>query len=404
MRDNKIEIASLIDQGKIAAQESLNELLERKKSLKKVAPQFKVVVSDARDFLEEMKQKLDFEETHIEYDGAAGRERVEKEILDHAEKVMMPLLHPALLSMNDIVRDFTQAEHHVHRNYFQRHLHSFLLLSPFVRRAYSKPLGFPGDYEMMNMLYGNHDVGESLFARLINRYFCRVTAAQAVVDRVPYMLDKMNRAIAQNLHPEEGVFITSVGSGPAQEVQELIRTNPDSDRCRVSLVDMAQEALWHCHSRILDLKSTFDSRIDVRYLNRTVQQLIRDPEVLAPYTGQDLIYTVGLFDYLPIHIAKKLTQKLCQRLSDQGELVIGNFDVSNDSRYYMEYAAEWYLIHRTPEEMRVLAEGIPSISEVVVESNDNGVQLYLIIRKDRKLGSLPGRGLIALPALNEADC
>lgn len=403
MRSNKIEIASLIDQSKIAAQENLNELLERKKSLEKVAPQFKVVVSDVRDFLEEMKQKLDLEESHIEYDGAAERKRIEKEILDHAEKVMMPLLHPALLSMNDIVRDFTQAEHQVHRNYFQRHLHSLLLLSPFVCRAYSKPLGFPGDYEMMNMLYGDHDVGESLFARLINRYSCRVTAAQAVVDRVPYMLDKMNRAIARNLHREEGVFITNIGSGPAQEVQDLIRTNPHSDRCRVSLVDMAQEALWQCHSRILDLKSTFDSRIDVHYLNRTVHQLIRGPEALAPYTGQDLIYTVGLFDYLPVHIAKRLTQKLCQLLSDQGELVIGNFDVSNDSRYYMEYAAEWYLIHRTPEEMRVLAEEIPSVSEVVVESNDNGAQLYLIIRKDRKLRSLPGKGLIALPAFNKAN-
>lgn len=392
MHENDVvKIASLIEEKKTIAQENLSELLERKKLLAKVVPQVKALVSDMRDVLEEMKQKLDLEESHIQCDDMGEREQIEKEILNCADKVIMPLLHPALLSMNDVVRNFTQAEHHLHRNYFQRHLHSLLLMSPFVRRAYLKPLGLPGDYEMMNMLYGDHDTGESLFARLINRYSCRVTAAQAVIDRAPSMLDKINHTLARNADREEGVFITSVGSGPAREVQELIRTNVDSDRCRISLVDMAQEALWYCHSRISDLKSAFGSRIDVYYLNRTVHQLIRDPQALAPHTGQDLIYTVGLLDYLPVHIAKRLTQKLYDLLSDRGELIIGNFDVSNDSRCYMEYAAEWYLIHRTAEEMRLLAEGIPSVSAVTVESDDNGAQLYLVIRKDGKLKSSPER-------------
>ena len=32
-------------------------------------------------------------------------------------------------------------------------LHSFLKESPFLRRALEKPLGYAGDFEMMNMLY-----------------------------------------------------------------------------------------------------------------------------------------------------------------------------------------------------------------------------------------------------------
>jgi extracellular factor (EF) 3-hydroxypalmitic acid methyl ester biosynthesis protein len=244
-------------------------LLEGGRLLEKVSPRFKVVISDLRHFLEETKQKLDEEESRTRIEEEEGaRRQIEKEILDDVQGIAAGFINPLILEMNEIARHFAQAEHHLHRNYFQHHLHALLLTSPFVRRAYLKPLGFPGDYEVMNMIYGDHDQGETLFAQLMNRYFCQVTAARSVMGRVPYMTEKMNHLIERTLQRKEIVSMTSVGAGPAREIQELIKTNPQSGQCHVTLIDIAAEALWYCHSTLLDLKEATGSRIRVDFLNR----------------------------------------------------------------------------------------------------------------------------------------
>lgn len=347
----------------------------------RLSPSFRTSVLELRRFLKEMKQRLDSEEARIRLENQDQGLRLEREILDAEEKGATGYINHCIARITDVARHFNPKEHHSHRDYFQQHLHPFLLLSPFVKRAYLKPLGIPGDYEMMNMLYGDHDQGETLFARLINRYSCGVTAARAVIGRVPYMLGKLNHTLERVLKERATVSIMSVGCGPAQEIQELIRTNPMSDRCRVTLIDAEPEALHYCHARIGDLKKATRSRMKFCCPNQSVRQLILDPSSLLDMMGgQDLIYAVGLFDYLPFHIAESLIQKLYRSLSEGGELIIGNLNTLNDARYYMEYVAEWFVLYRTPQEMVRLVERIPS-SEVSVETNGEGTQLYLVIKK-----------------------
>ena len=63
---------------------------------------------------------------------------------------------------------------------------------------------------------------------------------------------------------------------------------------------------------------------------------------------------MGLFDYLTPPVARAVLEKLYQLLKPGGELMIGNFHVSNPSKYYMEYWADWVLYYRTEEEFRDL--------------------------------------------------
>jgi extracellular factor (EF) 3-hydroxypalmitic acid methyl ester biosynthesis protein len=374
-------VALLPGQNKRGIDQYLKGPPQSEKAPYQISPSFKMLVSNLRHFLSEMKQKLDAEEARIPYGSPERRFRLGAEILDAKEKMATEYINRCIARMTEIVKDFTPQEHRPHREYFQRHLHPFLLLSPFVKRAYIKPLGIPGDYEMMNMLYGDHDQGETLFARLINRYSCGVTAARAVTGRVPYMLGKLNRTLERVLKEKGTVSIISVGCGPAKEVQELIRTNPMSNRCRVTLIDAEPEALRYCHARIDDLKKATRSRVKFCCLNRSVRRLILDPFYFLDMTErQDLIYAVGLFDYLPSHIAKSLIRKLYRSLSEGGVLIIGNLNALNDARYYMEYVAEWFVLYRTPEEMACLVERSPS-SGVSVETNGEGTQLYLVIKK-----------------------
>ncbi|MFQ5779586.1 MAG: hypothetical protein ACE5HN_02215, partial [Nitrospiria bacterium] len=195
------------------------ELSERKRVFGMVDFQFKTLVADLRDYLEEIKQRLDEAERNFKSLGKADRRRREKEILDDFGRHANLFLDNLFKKMDAVVINFSLAEHQIHRNYFQRHLHRFFLMSPFAERAYYKPLGIPGDYLMMEMLYEDHDKGESLFARLINRYFCGVAAARSVIGRVPYILNRINKIIERTPRDGGPVEITSVGSGPVKEIQ-----------------------------------------------------------------------------------------------------------------------------------------------------------------------------------------
>jgi hypothetical protein len=60
-------------------------------------------------------------------------------------------------------------------------------LSPFAARCFHKPLGYAGDFEMMNMLYRNESLGDTLFGRSLSRVILDSDAGQAVRHRAHYL-------------------------------------------------------------------------------------------------------------------------------------------------------------------------------------------------------------------------
>jgi extracellular factor (EF) 3-hydroxypalmitic acid methyl ester biosynthesis protein len=94
----------------------------------------------------------------------------------------------------------------------------------------------------------------------------------------------------------------------------------------------------------------------------------------------DCIYSMGLFDYLTPPVAKAVLGKLYQLLNSGGEMVIGNFHVSNPSKYYMEYWLDWVLYYRTEDDFMDLL-GDVSTADVNVSFEDTGSQMFLQVTK-----------------------
>jgi hypothetical protein len=72
--------------------------------------------------------------------------------------------------------------------------------------------------------------------------------------------------------------------------------------------------------------------------------------------------------------------RLLPALAQGGELVIGNFSDCNPSRTYMELLGDWYLHHRSDEDLRLLAHqaGVPG-SHVRIGCERLKVNLFLHI-------------------------
>src|SRR5262249_48777578 len=78
-----------------------------------------------------------------------------------------------------------------HRAFSRRQLHPLLLCSPFVYRTFQKPLGYAGDYEMVNMIARDPYEGSSLFAKAINLWFLKQPPAEAHRNRVEFLKEKL---------------------------------------------------------------------------------------------------------------------------------------------------------------------------------------------------------------------
>jgi hypothetical protein len=133
----------------------------------------------------------------------------------------------------------------------------------------------------------------------------------------------------------------------------------------------------HDSRTLQTLRDTFgDSRVlashaSVRVLlNRSVQ-----------HRDMDLVYAVGLFDYLCHRSGRALARVLFGMLRSGGHLVIANFTPGSREVGYMETFMRWHLVYRTPEQMQMLADDLPhaTVAPVELTSDATGRLCFLHI-------------------------
>ena len=94
------------------------------------------------------------------------------------------------------------------------------------------------------------------------------------------------------------------------------------------------------------------------------------------------IYCTGLFDYLAEEPAQDLLACFWEQLAPGGSLYVFNFAPHNPTRPYMEWMGDWYLIHRSEQELEqlALAAGIPE-EAIAHGSEPQGVNLFISATK-----------------------
>jgi hypothetical protein len=120
----------------------------------------------------------------------------------------------------------------------------------------------------------------------------------------------------------------------------------------------------------------------VHYVREPVRRLLCGGLLAHTMGPRQLIYSAGLFDYLSDRSFTALLGALHEALAPGGQMLVGNVDVSNPTRYFMEYFAEWFLIHRSRNQLldkARLLRPAPTVSRV--ESEPLGVNLFLVLEK-----------------------
>src|SRR5207249_6394679 len=64
-----------------------------------------------------------------------------------------------------------------------------LLNAPVIRRAYTKPLGYPGAYEVMHHYYANRPEGPSVFSQVMHKLVVEHPLSNGVRARKDFVLE-----------------------------------------------------------------------------------------------------------------------------------------------------------------------------------------------------------------------
>lgn len=363
----------------IAKVRKLSEVRALQASQVDLDPRYKTAVSDAVFLMNSYRKLLGEQEVMISQIPLGDvRNRIEQETLAGAEVEFRKEYDPLRLALNSLAPSTSKCEPN-YKRYTEAMFHPCVLGAPAAHRCYCKPLGYPGDYLLMDHLYSDERRGESLYDKLIHQVVVREEPlADAVRHRKNFMMSQIRQAV---MAKSEGLpQVLSLGCGSAQEVLEYLSGSKPQE-VRFTLVDQDQQALNYVSTRLAGLSPHHSHLLD-RVVNIGFKQLLTQNGVFDSTPYQNLIYTAGLFDYLTPRIAQRLAQRLFQKVSLGGTLAIGNFKAPTEVAWSLEYWMDWPLIYRTMDDMLEIASLIDEKFEREVTLDASGYTYVLLIHKN----------------------
>ena len=264
-----------------------------------------------------------------------------------------------------------------------------LVLTPEMRlgaiwdRSYAKPLGYPGDFEIMNQVYDWKRVGRRAYDMLLHRVGLEV--AECIKTRMEVVLGHIAETAAHG-SPERPSRILSLGSGPAREV-ELYLAGPAAHfgRADFTLIDQERMALRYAHEKTYPHVIKLAGQHSVRALNISFTDVLRGISAMSTLPEQDLIYSVGLLDYLTDRRAASLTRRLYDMLAPGGMLIIGNMNETPLSNLWpMEFITDWTLYYRDEARMLGWVDGLQDAKSWTSTDPTGRVRLLYVLKRQSR--------------------
>lgn len=240
-----------------------------------------------------------------------------------------------------------------HRSFAQAALHPLLLRAPFVFRAFSKPLGYAGDYLMVNQMLSNPRQGPTTYFQMVNTTFLEAAVVVAHRNRIDILVDFLNRMADAAQQAGRPFHILNVGCGPAVEIQRFLQNYPRPEFLSFDLVDFSEETLAWTREKLSSIIGQIGKPVTINYVHDSVHQLLKRRTDNNPDSARefDAVYCAGLFDYLSDKVCSRLTAHFAARTRKGGALLVTNVHSSNPERAGMEHLLEWYLIYRDEKAM-----------------------------------------------------
>lgn len=244
---------------------------------------------------------------------------------------------------------------------------------PFTGWSFEKPRGYSGDAQLLDHIYRHPSVAQRIadaspLGRGIYDYTSEAPASAAVRDRRDILARLVDRTAFARTEPIE---ILTVASGNLREA-ELTRALGEGRIARWVALDQDPLSVG---TIARDFAGT-----PVEAFDGSVRGLLTRAYDLGAF---DLVYAAGLYDYLPLGAAVRLTKTALSMLKPGGTFLFANFsdEIADDG--YMETFMDWSLILRSESEVMEIVNGAVDRNQVEMDLfyNDNRNIIYVTLTK-----------------------
>ena len=232
-------------------------------------------------------------------------------------------------------------------------MQSFIKKSYLVNWGFSKPSGFPGDFKLIEMLYDNAPRSEGI-GYCGDSYILQDSYVEAVRIRKDLMKKLLLNFINEN--NKKTLSILNVGCGSGREVKELLSAAPFKEEVVFSLLDWDKEALEFNQAAFQAMQQKSNSS-SFKYFNMNVMEFYRYPEKnIKLLGGQDLVYSIGLADYLTNAVLGEVVKFCFELLHKSGQIMIAHKNVKVHDSLASDWFCDWYFYPRNQEDMKRIIE------------------------------------------------
>jgi len=217
----------------------------------------------------------------------------------------------------------------------------------FANRARTKPSGFSGDYLMLLKLYEG-----STPSRGIGAYIDLVLSELQLSNAVRARMDLARAFLIQEIESRTGdLRILDMACGPCREFQDW----PDFAGRKIEVVAMDNDpaALHYVESQIAPSLPTSTTIEPVRYNALRTRNAAATIKAFGKF---DIIYSVGLCDYLTDEHLIRILSGLDDTLNENGKLVIAFKDSDRYDKTPYQWHLDWFFYQRTVDDVLQLYE------------------------------------------------
>jgi len=361
-------------------------LVEGSTEIEKLVPMdYRAIVGRIAYFFQYHRRSLNYHEQRLRAEGAG-----DEGILELARRVADALREPrrelelqaaevAVTFLND--RDVLAAA----KDYTETLLMPLVRDVPHDNRAYVKPLGYPGDYQIMQYYYNDDFEGESVFAKVIHKLSIEHPLCAGVRGRKELIVDLIRREHQRMIAEKQGESdfrVVGIGCGPAREASDYIARERNWPGAMIwTLIDQEEKALSVAYRASQREISRSASNCNLNLLNLSFIQMLSEGLPLRDPGSQNFIFSTGLIDYVRKSRAQTLLRGIYDLLAPGGLMAIGNALSPNNFFWAAELYTDWSLIYRTRDEMQDLARLLPDEAQVEMTLDPAEAYYFLLVRK-----------------------
>jgi SAM-dependent methyltransferase len=165
--------------------------------------------------------------------------------------------------------------------------------------------------------------------------------------------------------------VTCLASGAAREVFDVFSVR-DRPRIRITCIDIDPEVNAYA-AKIASEAGAVENTV---FLQQNLLKVFAG-RGKAELAAQQMIYAVGLIDYLRDRQVVMLLNWAYDHLKPGGRIMIGQFHPSSPDRAFLDHIADWALFYRDHEQIEQLfAASKFGDAPVTLTTEDAGVQTF----------------------------